>query len=441
MRMPNVKRFVIIVCSLLCLLVVAITSTFYFLNVNDYSKWISEQIKQSTGYDVRFENFENNWLVDNHLSLVGVSLYQQQQQILYIQKLELQIKKLDLWQRDLEIESIHIQGVEIDISQPLMLKESQLADIKDNIGIEGSSALISNPQILIWEKLHIANLQITDLNASMQHKGQNISLTGASVELNDLLIMDHKQLQTLPKRLDITTQFTHLQFSDKSQAIQINNAKLSVNGDLLKRQANIDLSADVIELKVVDQIPLLFESLQVQLQLVQNKLSLVSLSVNAFAGSLIANADALLAINFLPKPAIKFGPVVLNALIAKDMQIVIPSFSSSNTQPKKSTTDELFPIREFLIKNINLQNISLHSELETLPLTVKSADLQVSDFYLVKDNKLFDMTLHSKQTGDFSFAFDHMRWDESVIEQFSVIGSLGEDDPGIRLLKKLLIKK
>jgi hypothetical protein len=439
--MLNVKRFVIIVFSMFCLLAVAVTSIFYFLNVNDYSKLISEQIKQSTGYDVRFEYFENNWLADNYLALVGVSLYQQQRRILYIQRLELQISKLDFWQQDLAIKRILIQGVEIDMSQPLMLKESQLTDVQKNIGIEDSSALISKPQNLAWETLHIANLQITDLNASMQHKGQNISLNGASIELNDLLIIDHNQLQILPKHVDVKTQFNHLQFSDKSQKIQLNNVKLSVTGDLLKRQANIDLSGDAIELKTADKIPLLFESLQVQLQLAQNKLSLVNLSVNAFAGSLIANVDALLVINFLPKPTIKVRQVVLNTLIAKDMEIVIPSFSSSNTQPEKSTTDELLPIREFLIKNINLQNIGLQSETETLPLTVKSANLKVSNFYLIKDNKLLDITQHTQQSGDFALAFDYMRWQDSVIEQFSVVGSLGEDDPSIRLLKTLLIKK
>ncbi|WP_413700986.1 hypothetical protein ACLKMH_04190 [Psychromonas sp. KJ10-10] len=111
--MHKMKRFFIIVFSALCFIVVCISCFIYLFNINDYSKWISEQLKLTTGYDVRFEMLENNWLTENKLSVVGLSLYQQDMRIVYINRLDVEIENLDLWSRQLMIKKLHLKGLSL----------------------------------------------------------------------------------------------------------------------------------------------------------------------------------------------------------------------------------------------------------------------------------------------------------------------------------------
>ena len=280
-----------------------------------------------------------------------------------------------------------------------------------------------------------------------QNKNQNkiikLEFPNSIVEnlFNNLLIINHKQLQTLPPNLDITAQFNNLQFSDNAQKTQLNRVTFSVNGDLATRQAKVELSADVIEMANEGNKPLLFESLQLTLQLEQNKLSLINFFVNAFSGSLSINADALLTIKLLPEPAIKVQQLILNSLVAKDMKVVIPDSFPFTSKSSNTTEDEALPITDFLVKSMRLQNIDLHSKIQKIPLTDKSADLVISDFYPIKDKKLLDITQLTQQASRFSLTLDHLRWQDMNIEQFSVAGSLNKNDQGLQILMQLLSEK
>lgn len=432
MRMLNMKRFIILFFSLIFL---ATGSAVYFFNVNDYSQWISKQITQLTGYDVRFVEFENNWFSDRSIAITGLSLYQQDHRVLHINKLELAVEKLDLWQRELVIKSLRLQGIDTDMQLPLVSSKVETkADTETKKQLNGL-------QNIAWERLYIATIQITGMNANVQYLEKTLALEDASFELNDLLLIDNQQLQVLPKQLDVKTQFEQLNLSSDTKKLQLNKVKLFVNGDVLKRQAKMGVNAELIALDAEGQIPLLFESLQVELQLEQNKLSLVNFFVNTFSGSLQADAVALLTIKLLPKPQVTVQRVTLNSLLAKDLQVVIPDLLPVKEEPHNPRENDLLPITELLIKVLSLQNVNLYSHAKQLPLNIKSAFLDVNDFYVIKNNKLVDATQLTQQTGRFNLVFDQLNWQEMQIEQLSVAGSLSEDDQGLKALKQLLSDK
>lgn len=430
--MRKMKSCGVIVFTLMSLMLVAVGSFVYFFNVNDYSLWISKQIERSTGYDIRFEQFENSWLMDKSVTLVGLSLYQQEQQILHINKLTLKVDRLDLWQRQLDINSIHIEGVDIKVNKALSSSNVKVVDK------QVMTKQIDDLRAIAWERLHITTINIDNLNVQVQEAQQTLLLSGANLKFNDLLIIDKSQLQTLPKNLDISAQFKQLIVDNSGQKGEFNHVTFSIKGDLVKRQASLDLSASRILVESTEQAPLLLELLQLQLQLVQNKLSLQHFFVKTRSGDLSLHVDAFLAIKFFPKPEIAVKKVILHSLIANNLQLVVPHFSPSKTPISSQAEPERLPVEVLLIKEVRLQNISVQSEAEQLPLVVKSADLSINDFFLIKDNKLVDITQQTQQAGSFTLAFAYFRWQETVIEQFAMSGSLHEKDQGVQVLKQLL---
>ena len=162
MHMHSIKKAGIILLFLLSILVIVLSSSYYFFSVNDYSEWISQQVKSATGYDLRFQRFENNWFEDNRLSFIGVSLYQQQQPIAVIKRLDIDVDSLDLWQRELVINSIKLDGVDIKLKTPLTLSESDVqTSPQQNSQTQQATSKTTN---LDWEKLYISTIEITHLN-------------------------------------------------------------------------------------------------------------------------------------------------------------------------------------------------------------------------------------------------------------------------------------
>lgn len=416
-------------------LFIVVGGSAYFFNVNDYSQWITKQIHQSTGYDVRFESFENTWLTDKQIVITGLALYQQQQQVLLINRLEIQVDNLDLWQRQLEIKSVSIQGVEVELHKPFILEETY---VKNNQQIKPKSTDLEN---IKWERLHIAKFDITGLNAFLQNEEKKLLLEEASFVLNDLLIIKQKQLQLIPENLSFISDFQRLIVSDNNQKATIDNLQLSVNASLQQRQAMVNVSSDSVQLENNNSPPVLLQSLGFDLQLKGNKLSLSDFFVNAFSGSLALQADALLAIRLLPKPAIKVQKLILNSLVAKDMQLHTPILSGSNDNPSQSVKSELLPIGELLIESLNLENISVLSESKKWPLQLKSVDAQINNLTAIQDNQLIGVNQLDQQSANFALAFDYLLWKKMVIEQFNIAGSLEENDPAWKLLKGLFTKE
>ena len=159
------------------------------------------------------------------------------------------------------------------------------------------------------------------------------------------------------------------------------------------------------------------------------------MSFNTFSGSLSTQAEALLAINWLPKPHFKIADIQLNSLNAHDMHILIPNFINFDKQSNLDTEQYKMPIESFAIKQMNLENITLISEAEVLPLALKSADVQINDLQVIKGGELLTASAERSPRADFSIEFSRLEWQESVIEEFSLSGNLETTELD---LKKLL---
>lgn len=428
MHMPKLKRLALIFSVIFALFLVPVVSVVYFFNVNDDSDWITKQVKRATGYDIRFETFENRWFAESQISIMGLALYQQQQRVWLIDKLELKINKLDLWKRQLEVQSLSLQGVKVDIQTPF-------TPLTGHIDSRGEAQKqIYDLQNIGWESLDIVKFEIIDLNALVKKEGKKLLLKEANIELNDLSVIKQNKLQILPTKLGLIAKLKTLQFSDEKQKIAVSNLKLSSHANLAMQEGKLNLSADEINIERETQNALLLQSLDLQLHLAQNKLSIPHFFVNVFSGSLALQADAYLSVSLLPAPVIRLGKVDLHSLLAKNMKINVPKLSF---EPTKTSKNKALPIEVLFIESVDLQNIDIRSELENLPLTLTSLDARLTDFYLIKEGQLVDPIQTKQQSGNFSLAFSYLRWKDSIMEQLSIEGSLTEDDQGVRLLKQL----
>ncbi|WP_284203678.1 AsmA family protein [Psychromonas marina] len=434
------KRFFIAISLLLVLLIALVISFIALFDVNDYRDWASDQIKQSTGYDVRFQSIENHWLAEKRFSLIGVTLYQQQQRVMRIEKLDIEVDKLELWQRLLAIKSINISGVEVD--KPLfgLATTTQTVSENDNVPPQNSVKL----QKLAWQRLHINRLNISAVNGVIEHQGQRLMLEGGQLELQDLLVINNQQLQLVPVNADITLAFKHLQLQAPQQQLQIDNLQLSAQGDLLQRQAKLDITTSSIVTGLSAQQLITVDALQLGLQFNKNRLLLEHLNIDAFSGSLAMQADAVLDIKLLPKPSVSVQQVTLHSLLAHDMSIDIPTWLMPAEQQNISDEqqkNELLPLQVLLIKQLKLDNISVYSANSALPLQLKNLQLTLNDLYLIEQQRWINFPPDDAQAGSFSLAFERLGWQETLIEQLSIAGSLSDDDQGLLLLKQLLFEK
>lgn len=435
--MRNMKYWLLIIALLFTLLFVAITSFISVINVNDHSAWISEQVKKNTGYDVRFEHFENQWTTYKRFTFSGVSLHQQQQQVAFIGKIELAVEKLDLWQRQLEIKSINLSDVDINVDWPLRLNHVTF----QNEGEPNSQiAKLTGMQNINWDRLNIATLNIDNLNVALKFDDKNFVLKEANLAFNELLIINRHQLQTFPTNLDFITTFKALQASNNKQKVEVNDFSLMAHVNLLKREGEMKMSAAEVSSINADLPPVLLSALQLKLQLEQQKLSLTHFFVNAFSGSLAITADLFLEFNFLPKPAIAVKKLQVLALTAKDIQLNIPEFFEKNTSTASTSEQLRLPIQSLSVKNASLHNISIFSDVKNFPLALKSADAQISNWLVVDNNQLIDLAQESQQQANFAFTFESLRWRNSVVEEFSIVSRFDKQQQEFAVLKKLLSK-
>ena len=436
--MLNLKRGLLFLGVLLGLFILVISSIYTFFNVNDYSDWISEQVKKSTGYDVRFEKIEANWSEGKRLSLLGLSIYQQQQQIAFIKRVDLQIDHLDLWQRELELKSIILNGVDINILTPLKLSKTD-SEIEIVAGSQNQKT-ISELTTIDWERLHIATFEITHLNAVLRHEDKNLSLKQASLTFNDLLLINNQQLQSFPAHLDISSAFETLLLSDDRQTVEINDFNLIVTAGLVQRKVEFIVTAAEIKTNNEAFPAVMLDSIELRLKFEKNKLFLQRFFVNTFSGSLEMTAEALLQINFFPKAAISIKKVALLSLNAQDMSINIPQWQASNNDSQPAPVNISLPVEELSIQKANLKNISINGETQQLPWHLKSADVEINNWLVIKDIQLLDPTQDIQKTGSIAIAFKYLRWQDSIIEQFSMDGSLSKRNDDLILLNQLLSK-
>jgi len=429
--MLNWKRFFIGFALFFAVVSVLVGSSVYFFDVNDYSNWISKQIKDSTGYDLRFEQLDNNWITDNRVSLVGVSLYQQEQRVALIEQVDINIDKLDLWQRQLDINSIDLKRVVVEVDMPSLLTQESTAKI---------SPSTATSQKLQWDRLLVKKINIIDFNARIENQLQHVQIAGMNVSLNNLLIINNKQLQQFPQTIDIATQIQSLQLQDNQQSLQLNELQLLLKGDLLQRQALLNLELASVDI-TAEQLPAMaLEKVQVDLQLMQDNLRLNNLTMDVFSGSLALQANTSLGLTLLPKPDITVKEVVVEALQLKNMQLIIPQWQATIEHNETSTEQQLLPLESLLIETLQLQNINIKSDNMAIPLTVNSLQLSIFELSLIKNNQWVKVIEQSKQGAMFHVVVDYFRWANTIIEQLSVAGSLTKDDQSLLFLQQQFVE-
>ena len=426
------KRFFIIVTLLFTLVVGLLAGFVYLFDINDHSQWLSEQIEKSTGYQVHFESIENSYWQESRFSVSGLSVAINKKELLHIDKINIVISELDLWDRQLEVELVELVGVVL---------YADVGALKEVLNSKKNVLESENKSQLPWSELQLNKLRITGLNADISNAQQGLRLLQASLSSDNLLIIEDNKV------VDTVWQGS-LQFSSKtlnlrlqaSQVVAINDFSLRSHFNLVDLKASLAAEIKQFAYSLPEQRELIVNDALLEMQLDKNKLSLTHLSANTLSGELQLQADALLAMHLQPTPKITIDELTIGSLLAKDMQIQIPAFMPDSESEAFVRVDEkkIFPIKTLLLKQLDLQNLAVNSDEKKLPLTVKGLNVHLQDFYLLQKNQLVSLSEDYKLTGGFTMAFDYFQWADSVTEQFQAAGSFSEDVQQLLILKEIL---
>jgi len=428
--MPKLTRFFTLLLLVVSAIFILVGSSVYFFDVNDYSQWLSEQLKQSTGYDIRFEQLENNWVTDDHLAFINVSLYHQQTRVLLIKRVDIQIAHIDLWQQQLQISDITFTGGEWLSALPQNSAQNPL------IQNEPNHNALATQEALSWQTLTIDKVSFIDFNASLNHGGRHISVQGAKAQLKDLSIIEHQQLVMIPVSVDVNAQVTSLLIADSKKSVQLDGIQVSAQGNLRQQTSKLVIGVD--EIAVVPQsLPkMAFSDFSLALQQAQTQFSLDNLSLNAFDGYLVIQGEATTDIRLFPTPRISINEVLLSSVLLKEMWLTLPSiapFTAADTKPTSA-----LPIEALSIQHLQLENIHLNSDNEAFPLLLTDANLAVSDLTLIQQHQWLSLEQYEQQSTPFSVAFDYLQWQDTIIEAFSATGYVNKVDQNMLLLEEIV---
>ena len=424
------KRFFIISVLLFTLFVGLFAGLIYLFDIN---QWLAEQIEKSTGYQVSFELIESRGWQAPGFSVSGLSVAVAKKELLHIDKINIVISELNLWQRQLELELVELVGVALSAQADTFKKVT--SEPKEVPGSDNKS------QLLPWSNLQINKLRISGLDAEISAAQQTLSVQQGSLSSDNLTIIAHNKLRSafLKGNVQLAFKALNLQMA-AAQALRIHD--LSLNGylDLARLQAKLTVATKQLAFTLPEQEDIIVDNSLLDVQLDKNKVSLTRLSADLFSGELALQAEALLFIDLLPTPVFSVEELTVLSLLAKDMQIQIPAFMQEpeNEALAKADKKQRLPIKTLLLKQIDLHNIAVGSEEKQLPLTVKGVNFHLQDFYLLQNNQLADLSADNKPTGLFNLQFDYLQWADSVTGQFQVAGSFSEDAQHLLILKELL---
>lgn len=414
------KRFLLILALLLSLFVTSLTLFFYLFNINDYAAWAARQVEKSTGYQVSFVVIENKGL---KFSISGLSVARAQETLLEVDKINIEVARLDLWHRQIEFELVALAGVHLHIK----------ARSSEDLSGEQRQYPIFN---LPWDKLQINKLRVSDLNLDLSTAQQSLQLQQANISSDNLAVIEDKKLLSaaFKGRVDLDFATLELQFAELSR-LRLDNLSLSADLDLPKLQGSLALSIKQLAFTAPKQTEITAGNSLLELQLDRNRLSLTRLLTHIFSGELSLQAEALLSLDLFPHPAFSVDHLQLVALSLKDMQLTIPAFMRASQDDASSRTEkQKLPIATLFVQQIKVENVDIRSEEEQLPLTVQGLNGRVSDLYLLKNNQLPGLSEDVNQAGVFVLQADYLQWADSVIEAFQVAGSLTENVQALVLL-------
>ena len=426
------KRLFIILTLLFTFVVGLLAGFIYLFDINDHSQWLSEQIEKSTGYQVRFELFENSYWQESRFSVSGLSIAIDKKELLQIDKINIVISELDLWDRQLEVELVELAGVAL---------YAEVDALKEVVNSKKDLLESDNKSQLPWSKLQVNKLRISGLNADISNQQQSLRIQQASLSSDNLLIIEHNKLAAALLQGDLQLAFKALNLQlGASQAVLVKDFSLYSHFDLAALQAKLTATVKQLDFRLPEQTEVIVDNSLLEMQLDKNRISLTHLSANAFSGELELQADAQLAMHLQPTPIVAIDELTILSLLVKDMQIQIPAFILASESEGAGRVDEKqkLPIKTLFLQQVNLQNIAINSEEKKIPLTVKGLNGRLQDFYLLQNNQFVSLSEDNKQTGLFTLQCDSLQWADSVSEQFQVAGSFSEDTDHLLILKELL---
>lgn len=425
------KRFFIILALLLTLFVTSIALFLYLFDINSHSQWLSEQIEKSTGYQISFDSVENRAWQDSSFSIAGLSVGRAPDSVLEIDKITIEIDRLDIWDRHLDLELVELEGIHLHLKQgPLQGRTGEPNNAKS------TEYLVQN---LPWNKLQINKLRLSDLNVEVSDGQQSLLLDHANLSSDNLLVIDNKKIVTTSFKGNGRFDFAMLEIQSADlTTLKLQSGLLSGDFDLAKLQAKLALSIKQFAFREPNQSEIIADNALLDLQLDKNKLSLTRLFINIFSGELSLQADALLSFHLFPRPVFYVQRLQVLSLLLEDMRLTIPAFMPVSVDNAQSKDNEKMPIETLFIQQVNVHNVDIRSEEKQLPLTVKRGSAAVSNFYLVQNNRLFTELEKERQSGAFTLQADYLQWAETAIEQFDIVASLPQDEPFLLQLKPLV---
>lgn len=431
------KRLFIIVTLLLTMLLGLLAVMIYFFNINDYSDWISKQIESSTGYQNSFAEIKKSNRCSLCFSLKDLEVAIDENSHLHIDKINIDIGKLDLWGRRLDVERLALFGIDLSMEENAF---------KKLFGSPKNSATVSAEKkksiSLFWSDLRIKQLQISNLNAHLRYAEKELLVQRANLNINNLLLIEHQQLAVLLSKgnLQFSSQTLRLQLSAE-QAVTLAQLSLNSDFDLPARQIKLAVMLKKLEFTLPEQTAITVDNSLLDMQLDRNKISLTRLFFNVFSGELQLQADALLSINRSAAVPWSVSSVTVETLLLKNMKVKVPSFMAPAENIVLNNTQQTakVPVKTLFIKKAALQNIDISSEEPQLPIIVNGLNARLLEFYLLQNNQLVDLSEDPQANASFALKFTYLQWMDSFFEQFQVAGSFAENSPEWQLLQSFYI--
>ncbi|MFT7455597.1 MAG: hypothetical protein ACI892_000741 [Marinobacter maritimus] len=436
------KRCFIMVAFILGLLGFSLLLFISFFDINSHRKFISHQIEQLSGYQVNVESVDSHLFFDSSVSFSGVSLKINNLQVLYVDKVKVNITKLDLWQRQLKLGSVQLNGLRISGDTAAAFANTTDIKIADFKTVEKSNSVQQTSEVkiqqkLAWQRFTIGRLSVNDLAIDITHAGQRVTLDGADFRSENLQIIADHQLVKTPFFGNLKLQareFTAQPIS--SETLRVKNLQLTGSFNLKNVQANLYLKAASLNLTLGKE-ELALQNTELAVSLNQNKASITRLSSKIFSGELQLQATALFLIKPLSAPFLSVQQLTVQLLEIKNMNVVIPAMFNDSGGLKNNKPR--FPINNFVLKELIVENVNIRSDNSTIPLVIKNLNATLVDVVLLQNKQLKGLAEETKEAGSFVLQFDYLQWMESTIKQFDISGKLLKNDRSVLLLKKLFI--
>ncbi|ABM05174.1 hypothetical protein Ping_3491 [Psychromonas ingrahamii 37] len=406
-----------------------------FFDINAHRGFISKQIEQLSGYQVNFESVDSHLFSDYSVSLSGLSLTIANRQVFYVDKVKVNLTKLNLWQRQLKLGEVQLTGVRISGDTAAFINTADVKIVENSNSVQ-QTAEVQIQKKLAWQRLTISRFSVNDLKIEFTHAGQRVVLDGADFTSDNLqIIADHK-LVKMPFSGNLkllAREFTAQPTASKT--LTVKNLQLTASFNLKNLQANLSFKAGSLNLAFGPE-EVALQNTELVAELNNNKASITKLTSQIFSGQLQLQAEALFLIKPLSSPFLSVQQLTVQKLAIKNMNVVIPAVFKDSGAVKKNKL--LFPITNLLLKELIVKNVNIRSDNSTIPLVINNLNAAVTDFVLLQNKQLQGLAEEKKQAGSFAVQFDYLRWMESNIEQFEISGKLSQDDDGALLIKKLL---